>query len=286
MGADREKNQDMAQAAQGDTAHSDITFLLAGAADGVEIGTAPYQAVVRGGRRRRARRWAVATAAALALAASTGTLALAGIGGGDGDRVTPATQPTAQPQSPAERRMYTPLWSTLASGTDRGREWWVDIGIWAAPRNEAEAKRQISAMAERGLTPSDARTPKELVGKASFFLKRDFDGVKSPLMLGEIGKESDMSGKDIQSVAVPLEPDVSGDTDTRNRLVIGQVAPTARAVTCTWDDGTTTVARKVPYSTTDNIEKPAIRSVPGSKTAWFVCLAGEGREYKSVKVSG
>ncbi|WP_405816159.1 hypothetical protein OG241_16530 [Streptomyces sp. NBC_01390] len=285
MGADREKNQDMAQVAHGDTAHSDITFLLAGAADGVEIGIAPYQAVVRGGRRRRARRWAVATAAALAIAASTGTLALAGIGGGDGDRVTQATQPETRPPSPAERRLYAPQWTTLASGTDRGREWWVDIGIWGAPRNEAEAKRQISAMAERGVKPSDAKTPKELVGKASFFVNRDFDGVKSPLMLGEIGKGADMAGKDIQSAAVPLEPNVSGDTDTRNRLVIGQVAPTARAVTCTWDDGTTTVARKVPYSTMDNIQDPAIRSVPGSQAAWFVCLAGEGREYKSVKVT-
>ena len=182
--------------------------------------------------------------------------------------------------------MYAPQWTTLASGTDRGREWWVDIGIWGAPRNEAEARRQFNAMAERGVKSSDARTPKELVGKASFLVNRVFDGAKSPLMPGQIDKSDDMSGKDMQSAAFPLEPNFSDKTDMRNRLVIGQVAPTVRAVTCTWDDGTTTVARKVPYSTMNNIEDPAVRSVPGSKAAWFVCLAGEGREYKSVKVTG
>ncbi|MER5828915.1 hypothetical protein ABT086_43740, partial [Streptomyces mirabilis] len=70
MSADRETNHDMT--------HRDIAFLLADAADEAEIGIAPYQAVVRGGRRRKARRWALAAAAALVIAGSTGTLALAG----------------------------------------------------------------------------------------------------------------------------------------------------------------------------------------------------------------
>ncbi|CAM5602706.1 hypothetical protein SGLAM104S_07066 [Streptomyces glaucescens] len=52
MGANRETEHDMS--------HTDIAFLLAEAADEVEIGIAPYQSVLRGGRRRRARRWAVA----------------------------------------------------------------------------------------------------------------------------------------------------------------------------------------------------------------------------------
>ncbi|MEV0476818.1 hypothetical protein AB0I50_44310 [Streptomyces prunicolor] len=58
MSADRETNQTMTD--------RDIALLLADAADEVEIGIAPYQAVIRGGRRRRARRWALATATALA----------------------------------------------------------------------------------------------------------------------------------------------------------------------------------------------------------------------------
>lgn len=71
MSANRETDHDMAS-------DTDIAFLLAEAADEVEIGTAPYQAVLRGGRRRKARRWATAAAAALVIAGSTGTLALAG----------------------------------------------------------------------------------------------------------------------------------------------------------------------------------------------------------------
>ncbi|MDG4864788.1 hypothetical protein P8605_42235, partial [Streptomyces sp. T-3] len=59
-------------------AERDIALLLADAADGVEPGIAPFQAVVRGGKRRRARRrWAIGAAAALVIAGSTGSLALA-----------------------------------------------------------------------------------------------------------------------------------------------------------------------------------------------------------------
>lgn len=72
MNANRETNNGMAT-------DTDIAFLLAEAADEVEIGIAPYQAVLRGGRRRKARRWAIAAAAALVVAGSTGTLALAGV---------------------------------------------------------------------------------------------------------------------------------------------------------------------------------------------------------------
>ncbi|MEY2247638.1 hypothetical protein AB8A21_32650, partial [Streptomyces sp. BF23-18] len=56
MSANGETDHDMATDA-------DIAVLLARAADEVEIGAAPCQAVVRGGRRRRARRWATVAAA-------------------------------------------------------------------------------------------------------------------------------------------------------------------------------------------------------------------------------
>ncbi|MFB7508308.1 hypothetical protein ACFC0P_33555, partial [Streptomyces broussonetiae] len=59
MSADRD-NHGTAEMTQ-----TDIALLLADAADEVEIGIAPVQAVIRGGRRRRARRWAVAAATAL-----------------------------------------------------------------------------------------------------------------------------------------------------------------------------------------------------------------------------
>lgn len=78
MSADRERNHDMSD--------SDIALLLADATDEVEIGIAPYEAVIRGGRRRRARRWAVAAATALVLAGSSATLAVAGLPGEGGGR--------------------------------------------------------------------------------------------------------------------------------------------------------------------------------------------------------
>lgn len=282
MSADRETNQDMAY---GDTAHSDITFLLADAADGVEIGIAPYQAVVRGGRRRRARRWAVASAAALVIAGSTGTLALAGIGdrNGDGDRVP---QVAVRPSTAEERHVDDPQLTPLAMGMDRGREWRVYVGVWGAPKNHAEAVRQFNAMARWGMKPLDAKIPMELVGKTSYFVTRVVGDVKSRVMLGEIDKSNDMTGTDLESAAIPLEPDNSSVAGAPYRLVIGKVAPTARAVTCTWDDGTTSVAHKVPANYAVNKEGPLIRPVAGSQAAWFVCLAGEGKGFKSVKVTG
>src|SRR5881409_292052 len=108
MSADRETNHDMT--------NTDIALLLAEAADGVEIGIAPTQAVIRGGRRRRARRWAVAAGAALAIVGTTGTVALAGLPGGDGHRVAPvATQP---PTTLPDAFQAEPHRTMLASGTE------------------------------------------------------------------------------------------------------------------------------------------------------------------------
>ncbi|MGW1717192.1 hypothetical protein [Streptomyces sp. NPDC002156] len=278
MSADRETNQGMAH---GDTAHADIAFLLADAADEVEIGIAPYQAVVRGGRRRRARRWAVATAMAMVIAASTGTLALAGIGNGD-----EVTQVAIRPPTAQERHVYAPQRTTLATGTDAGRQWMVTIDVWGAPKNESEAARQFESMGRYGVEPSDAKTPTELVGKGSFFVQRIIGDNMSTVMLGELDTSDDMSGTDLESAAIPLEPDTSGVVGAPNRLVIGNVAPTAREVTCTWDDGTTSVAHKVPANFAVNSKEPVIRPVEGSQAAWFVCLGGEGKGSGSAKVTG
>jgi hypothetical protein len=281
MSADREKNQDMAQVAHGDTAHSDITFLLAGAADGVEIGIAPYQAVVRGGRRRRARRWAVASAAALVIATSTGALALAAIGNDKGDEVT---RVATRPPTAEERHVYAPQRTTLATGADRGKAWRVTVDIWGAPRNEEEAVRQFSAMTESGVDPVDAKIPKDLVGRGSFFVHRSLGDTTTPVMMGDIDKTDGMSGTDLDSAALPLEPNAADNI--LNRLVIGKVAATVQAVTCTWNDGTTSVARKAPTNSALNSKEPLIRPVAGSQAAWFVCLAEYGKAFKSVRVTG
>lgn len=60
------------KSADWETSHNmtqhDIAFLLAEAADEVKIGTAPVQALIRGGRSRKARRWAVVATTTLVAA--------------------------------------------------------------------------------------------------------------------------------------------------------------------------------------------------------------------------
>ena len=271
MGADREMNQHMTD--------SDIALLLAEAADGVEIGIAPTQAVIRGGRRRRARRWAVASAAALVIAGSTGTLAAAGLMHGDGN--SPSRVAT-QPPAPKERHVDQPRTSTLAIGMDHNKQWEVDLQVWDAPRNKAEAEAQFAAMALFGQLPADAPHASDLIGKTSYFVSRIYGDSSKPktLMFNTVKHWDAMAGKDLEAGAVPL-----AGNDGPQRLVIGQVAKTAREVTCTWKDGTSTVVRRATDDTSVNVGELVIRKADGSPVNWFVCLAPKSTSYKSAEVT-
>lgn len=77
-----------------DAAQERISSLLAETANEVETGVAPVDAVVRAGRRHRARRRTATAVAAVVLAGTTGTLALTSLPGG--------TAP-APPPSPLQR---------------------------------------------------------------------------------------------------------------------------------------------------------------------------------------
>ncbi|MFE2830542.1 hypothetical protein [Streptomyces mirabilis] len=277
MSADRETNHDMT--------HRDIAFLLADAADEAEIGIAPYQAVVRGGRRRKARRWALAAAAALVIAGSTGTLALAGVTGGDARKVAPAAT-----RSPAgdERHVYEPQRSDLARGTEHGKKWKVVIDVWGAPRNKAEAQGQLDAMTGSGLGKPwvNVRDASELIGKSSYFVRLTLDGKASIKLLGAFEKGDTMAGTDLTSGAMPLDTSGTATSRTDQRLVVGQVATTAQEVTCTWDDGSTTEAsRPSPGTGIVGDFEDAIRPADGSRSDWFVCLGPEGRTYRAAAVT-
>lgn len=277
MSADRETNHGMTSH---DMTHTDIALLLADAADEVEVGIAPYDAVLRGGRRRRARRWAVATATALVLVGSAGTLAVAGMPGGDGDRgARPASSRPAEP-APDVR---TPARTLLALGTDAGKDWRVYLDVWEAPRNEREAREERGAMAEFGHIPSDLSEASDLIGRSSYFVRREYGNTTSDQVLIEdtFTAEDNMSGKDIEAVSVPLEPGGSGP----ERLVVGQVAMTARSVTCTWQDGTKTEVPVVSEAGDYNSDDFVIRPADGSPVNWFVCLAPKGTAYKSAAVT-
>lgn len=267
MGADREMNHHMSD--------SDIALLLADATDEVEIGIAPYDAVIRGGRRRRTRRWAVAAATALVLAGSSATLAAAGLPGRDsGSGGTVATQPpgTATPRvlAPANR-------VTLASGTEDGKEWRVTLDSWPAPVDTAEAQATLNAMRAHGEDPADVHKASDLVGKIAYFVHRDYGGTWSKVMENVVPATDRMTTTDLISGALPLAP---GDKDIR--LVVGALARTAQRANCSWTNQTVTVVERT--GTGSGTKAGVIRSAEGSPYDWFVCLAPKGTEYKSAEV--
>ncbi|MGW0764671.1 hypothetical protein [Streptomyces sp. NPDC002676] len=260
---------------------TDIALLLADAADEVEIGIAPVQAVMRGGRRRRARRWAVTATTALVLAGTTGALAVTGLpGGGPADGEANVAKP---PASAEARHVYDPQETELSSGMYRGHPWYIAIQVWGAPRNEDEAARQFDAMDERRLEPADVHKPADLIGKVSYFVTRKY-GVDRPrqIMFNTVTKLDRLSGTDMESMATRLgiTPESSG------RLVVGDVAKTAREVTCTWKDGTKTVARSGTVNYRHNTPDAAIVPAAGYPAAnWFVCVAPEHTSYESAEVT-
>ncbi|WP_330457574.1 hypothetical protein OIB37_12040 [Streptomyces sp. NBC_00820] len=259
---------------------SDIALLLADAADEVEIGIAPVQAVMRAGRRRKARRWAVGAATALVLAGSTGvTLALAGLPG-DGGAVT-----ATRPASPEARHVYEPRVTLLARGADHGKAWTVDLQVWGAPRDEREADRQFDAMKSSGLEPADATKPAELIGKMSYFAIQSYgDGQSRTVMFNSVEKQERFAGTDLTDAAVSLEPGAGAKGSYQ--LVIGQVAKTAREVTCNWKDGSATVARPAGPTPTAQDGNSLIRPVPSYPAAnWFVCVGPAGADSADVKVT-
>ncbi|SOD86970.1 hypothetical protein [Streptomyces sp. Ag109_G2-15] len=259
MSADQNRNHDMSQ--------TDIALLLADAADEVEIGIAPVQAVIRGGRRRRARRWAVATVTALVVAGSTGALAVTGLPGGNGGHGDRGAVVATRPPTAEERHVYEPQRTELARGTYRGKEWRAAVELWGAPRDQAEAARQFRAMDKLGLEPAEVHKPADLIGKVSFFVTRAYgDHRPQQVMFNTVSKLEKYSGTDLEAVATRLgyEPESSG------RLVIGMVATTAQQVKCTWKDGTSIV------------DLP--RRAAGFPMSWFVCVAPEGTSYRSAEV--
>lgn len=272
------------KSADGETSHNmthhDIAFLLAEAADEVRIGTAPAQALMRGGRRRRARRWAVVATTTLVVAGSTGALALNGLSG-DGERrvVSSASQPVPSAEA-AEPDMRT----TLASGTDAGVPWRVYIDVWKAPADTAEARATLAAMAKFGEHPQDVSTASQLVGKVAHFVHRVTGEEAKTTQIGNLVLPEDdvLTGGEHGTVSLPLLP---GDGTAAPRLVFGQVAKTAREVTCTWKDGTSTKVGRASAGTEANADVPVIHSLKHSPYDWFAVLAPKSTELEGIKVT-
>ncbi|MFD9392514.1 hypothetical protein ACFWBB_17900 [Streptomyces sp. NPDC060000] len=271
MSANRETNHDMAQ--------HDIAVLLADAADEAEIGIAPTQALIRAGRRRRTRRWAVTAAAALVVAGSTGALAVTGLPGGDGERVAP---PAAQRSGSADPAgVLAPHRTVLGSGTEQGQKWEVSIDVWTPPADETEAAAQLRAMREYGDPYSTSAKPADMVGNITFFFHETY-GTHSAPQTGSGPEEKALPpGKSLETMVNSL-PGTDGNRD----LVIGRVVKTAKQVTCFWTDGTKTELVREPANGTTNTDKPALRSTEGASYDWFACLAPQGTKSDSVTVDG
>ncbi|MFF2223681.1 hypothetical protein ACFVV7_10250 [Streptomyces globisporus] len=253
----------------------DIAFLLAEATGEVRIGTAPAQALIRGGRRRRARRWAVVAATTLVVAGSTGALALNGLSGDGGRGASSASRPVASAEA-SEPHMRT----TLASGTDAGVPWRVYIDVWKAPADTTQARATLTAMAKFGEHPEDISAPSELVGKVAHFVHRVTGEEAKTTQVGNLvlrPEDDVLNGGEYGAVTLPLLPN-SGKAAPR--LVFGQVAKTAREVTCTWKNGTST---KVGRTSAD-ADAPVIHSLKDSPYDWFVCLAPKSTEWEGIKV--
>ncbi|MGW5047842.1 hypothetical protein [Streptomyces griseoluteus] len=258
----------------------EIALLLADAAHEVEIGGAPVEAVVRAGRRRKARRRAATAVTAVVLAGGMGTLALDGMPG-PGDSVSPAKS-----ASPDGRLVYEPEITEVAFGTHGGVEWGVTVQVWPAPRDRAEAVVQTKAMKDWGLTPVTSGSPSDLVGKTSYFvshLSGSSDEVTSRRLV-TFDSTSELprpKGADIRVLPQPLAKD-----DGPLRLVIGTVATTAKQVACHWKDGSTTLADLASQNSALHSTDAVIRPVRGYPTAnWFVCLAPGSTTYKSAQVT-
>ncbi|MET7746310.1 hypothetical protein [Streptomyces sp. NPDC005385] len=254
----------------------DISPLLTDIADEFEVGAAPVQAVMRAGGRRRARRRTLTAVAAVVLAGSTGALAMTGLPGTADD-----TSPT-KPAPAYERQVDEPRISHVGFGMYDGKRWGVNMQVWTAPRDRAEAARQLKAMNSWGLTPVTTGGPSDLVGRTSYFVLRGYgDNGTHLVAFDTVAELPRPKGKQITAIPLALT-DRSGPL----RLVVGTVATTAKQVACHWKDGSTTLADRAPDNSALHNVQAVIRSVDGYPTAnWYACVAPPSTTYKSAEVT-
>lgn len=242
------RDQDPARLGADVDAHGDIAHRLADAADGVEIGTAPYQAVLRGGRRRKTRRWALGALAAATIVASTGSLALAVVDGGD------RTQAASRHGTAQDRHVYTPRYTPLTevrdgSGNPSAR---VELQVWGAPRDDKEAHGQKVAMIAAGVWDERKTDPVPDFDRPWYAVVVTADGKDKVTSFGLQDKEP--GGDDGLSFA-SVEFEVKGRTVT-----VGHVGPRATRVAYVYEDGTS---------------EPELHKAAGSAYLWFTREEGE-----------
>ncbi|MFC7308491.1 hypothetical protein ACFQVC_30270 [Streptomyces monticola] len=230
MGAEREMS------------HADVALLLADAADGIEPGAAPCQAVMRGGKRRKARRWLAGAATALVLAGSTGSIAIAVVDGRD------QTHVADKRLSPDERNVYSPARVQLAELFDKGGsiKAYVSVEVWGAPLSRTEAARQKDRMVDYGVWDERKNDKAPLLERAwsSVVVVDPATGRRELVSFGLVDKNPD-----------PMGYESSEFTLKGSRLTVGQVGPGVKSVAFEYEDSTS---------------EPELFKVPGTGKRWFL----------------
>lgn len=257
-----------------DMTQTDITLLLADTADQVTIGPAPVEALMRAGRRRKARRWAAATATAVMLAGVTvTTLAYAGpTGEHRGRGAAAATRPAQQTPEAG-----VPEWVDLSGGKYGGKAWQVGVQVWPAPHDESEAAAQWDAMGDFGYRPEGVTRYTDLIGKTSVSaILADKEGQGKQVLFNKL---STATGN---QAGLTLLAQVR----TPFTLVIGEVGKSAEKIICHWKNGDSSVARRGEDTYSIDAPNAALRPAAAYSGAnWFVCAAPKGTDFESVEVS-
>ncbi|CAM5235473.1 hypothetical protein SALBM135S_00604 [Streptomyces alboniger] len=237
-----EQNPTRSTAATDAEAARDITRRLADVADGLEIGAVPHHAVMRGGRRRKARRWVVGALAAVAIAGSTGSLALAVVDGG------PRVRTASEGGTAAERHVHTPGLTRLTelydkAGAEVGA---VELQVWGAPRDDEEARGQKKAMVAAGVWDERTSDPAPNFHQPWYAIVVKNGGKEKVVSFGL--QDRDPGGGDGLGFA-SVETTVNGET-----LTIGHVGPRTERVEYEFENGTV---------------EPDLHKAAGSGYLWF-----------------
>ncbi|NRQ36433.1 hypothetical protein HII36_32055 [Nonomuraea sp. NN258] len=293
------------QGGEADMADRGVALLLREVAEQVDPGMAPYQAVVRGGRRRKARRWAAGTVAALAAAGVAGTLVTT---------VLPARQEQTQialpaqdqaqvqvrgpaqmsGQAPAQGTAQAPAQGTAqVPGQATGEA--TDQGTGQAdPSPEARHvyAPQVTQLAEVPNGKATVRVSVEVWGaprdeseireqrarmkKHGVWDERSADPVKvGDVWFAVVATRASDGKREI--VASALEQPGASDLGyssyslprrlTDGRVIVGHVTSDVRGIAFVW--------RK-------EIRKPKLVQVAGLKERWFSMRAGSAERLRSI----
>ncbi|WP_327179413.1 hypothetical protein OG599_31760 [Streptomyces sp. NBC_01335] len=223
---------------------TDISRLLADAAQGVRIKHAPVDAIVVGGRRRRNRRRAAgAVVVALTVACTAGILTSVSLPEGSGT-ASVAAEPDTVPR---------PTTEVIASGQLDGKPWTLSVDVWKRADDADEAGRAWDAMKEAEY-PDPQRAGgaggPELVHTGWFFANLKVGERRSFVDDGALTGAGDRT---VETSWGKLARTGSG------WFVFGRTTPGVHAVTCTWDDG-----RKA---------SPQLRTVAGTDRRFFAIEA-------------